>query len=58
MTAIVPSSGNKGNGGQPKRPASVQNRGASPRKKNAAEATPRGHKVGFAGDGVKQLLKF
>ena len=49
MTAIVPSSDNKGNGGHANGPGSVQNRGASPRKRNATEATLTGHKVGIAG---------
>jgi hypothetical protein len=58
MTAIVPSSDSKGNRGSPQRPVSVQNCGASPRKKNATEATPMGRKAGIAGDGVRQLTIF
>jgi hypothetical protein len=36
----------------------VQNCGASPRKKNATEATPMGRKAGIASDGVRQMTIF
>jgi len=58
MTAIVPSSDTKGNGGAAEAPGFC----AKPRgitvQRNAAEATPIGRMAGIAGGGVRQVTIF